>query len=290
MKSAMSLSSTITIGGHVSAAGGPSNAPGRASVFSFNTFQIFSKNQMQWKSKPLPEEEIKRFADEVKSHSMRNTMVHASYLLNLGTSDPSLKEKALNGMKVELERIELLGMDLLTFHPGSSKGITEKESLKNIAEALNQVLFKEQKSKILLETAAGQGSNVGYNFEQLAEIIDQISLKDKVGICFDTCHVWASGYDIKSPEGYAETMDSFDSTLGLDRLNGFHLNDSKKGTGSRVDRHEQIGQGTLGMDGISNFVNDRRFRNVPMILETPRGEEGYDEDLKVIRGVFQEER
>ncbi|AKA48694.1 hypothetical protein IX51_05815 [uncultured archaeon] len=286
----MSLSSTITIGGHVSAAGGPSNAPGRASVFSFNTFQIFSKNQMQWKSKPLPEEEIKRFADEVKSHSMRNTMVHASYLLNLGTSDPSLKEKALNGMKVELERIELLGMDLLTFHPGSSKGITEKESLKNIAEALNQVLFKEQKSKILLETAAGQGSNVGYNFEQLAEIIDQISLKDKVGICFDTCHVWASGYDIKSPEGYAETMDSFDSTLGLDRLNGFHLNDSKKGTGSRVDRHEQIGQGTLGMDGISNFVNDRRFRNVPMILETPRGEEGYDEDLKVIRGVFQEER
>lgn len=290
MKRAMELSSTLTIGGHVSAAGGPSNAPGRASVFSFNTFQIFSKNQMQWKSKPIPGEEVRKFSEEVKSHSMRNTMVHASYLLNLGTADPELREKALNGIKVELERVELLGMDLLTFHPGSSKGTNEKDAMKNIAEVLNEVLFKVQKSRVLLETAAGQGTNVGYNFEQLAEIIDQVNLKDKVGVCFDTCHVWASGYDIKSPEGYAETMDSFNSVLGLDRLGGFHLNDSKKGKGSRVDRHEQIGQGTLGADGIANFVNDSRFRKVPMILETPKGEEGYDEDLKVISGVFIEDR
>lgn len=286
----MSISSTITIGGHVSAAGGPSNAPARANAFSFNTFQIFSKNQMQWKSKPIPDEEVRKFSEEVKNHSMRDTMVHASYLLNLGTPDPALHEKALNGMKVELERIELLGMELLTFHPGSSKGTTEKESLKNIADSLNSVLFKGQKSKVLLETAAGQGSNVGYSFEQLAEIIDQVDLKDKVGICFDTCHVWASGYDIKTPEGYGETMDKFDSILGLDKLNGFHLNDSKKGKGSRVDRHEQIGQGTIGADGIANFVNDRRLRKIPMILETPKGEEGYGDDLKVISGIFEEER
>lgn len=286
----MSLSNTLTIGGHVSAAGGPSKAPERASKFSFNTFQIFSKNQMQWKTKPIPEDEVKGFLEEVKKYSMRDTMVHASYLINLGTPDAALHEKALNGMKVELERVELLDIDLLTFHPGSSKDTNEKQSLTNIADSLNSVLQKEQKSKILLETAAGQGTNVGYSFEQLAEIIEQVEMKDKVGVCFDTCHVWASGYDIKSPEGYAETMDRFKSILGLERLNGFHLNDSKKGQGSRVDRHEQIGDGTIGAEGIGNFINDKRFREIPMILETPKGEEGYDKDLKVLSSVFQEER
>lgn len=277
----------LTLGGHVSAAGGPSNAPERASAFSFNTFQIFSKNQMQWKSKPLEDDEVRKFSEEMKKHSMGKTMVHASYLINLGSSDPALKEKSVNGLKEELSRIELLGMSYLTFHPGSSKGITEKESLGNIAYGLNSILEKEQNSAILLETAAGQGSNVGYNFEQLAAIIDQVDLKDKVGICFDTCHVWASGYDIKTPEGYAETMDKFNSVLGIEKLKGFHLNDSKKGKDSRVDRHEQLGHGTIGEDGIANFINDRRLSGIPMILETPKGEDGYGDDLKVIEKVFQ---
>lgn len=285
----MSLFSTITLGGHVSASGGASNAPGRASAFSFNTFQIFSKNQMQWKSKPLTDEETTKFAEEVKKHCMRSTMVHASYLLNLGTPDNELRKKAFDGMKVEVERVEQLGIDLLTFHPGSSKNTTLPKALTNIAENLNGVIGKNQSSVILLETSAGQGSTVGSTFEQLAEIMDQVNYKEKVGVCFDTCHVWASGYDIKSPEGYNETIDNFASAIGLDKLMGFHLNDSKKGKGSHVDRHEQIGMGTLGAEGIANFVNDARFRTVPMILETPKGEEGYDQDLKVINEVFSEE-
>ncbi len=282
----MSLFDTITLGGHVSASGGPSNAPARAAAFSFNTFQIFSKNQMQWKSKPLTENESSKFKEEVRANSMRRTMVHASYLLNLGTPDESLRAKANEGMKIELGRVEQLKIDYLTFHPGSSKNTTLEKALSNIAENLNSVILEGQKSTILLETSAGQGSTVGHTFEQLAEIIDQVDEKSKVGVCFDTCHVWAAGYDIQSPEGYMETMDSFKSVLGLEKLMGFHLNDSKKERGSNLDRHEQIGQGTLGKEGISNFVNDRRFRNVPMILETPKGEEGYAEDIKAIEAVF----
>ncbi len=285
----MSLFSTITIGGHISAAGGASKAPERASVFSFNSFQIFSKNQMQWKTKPLPEEEVQRFPEEVAKYSIKSTMVHASYLLNLGTPDPSLRKKASEGMQVEVERVEQLGIDFLTFHPGASKNTTVKAALSNIASNLNEIIKDGQKSTILLETSAGQGSTVGHTFEQLAEIIDQVDSKHNVGVCFDTCHVWASGYDIRSEEGYGETMEQFKSALGLDRLMGFHLNDSKKGRSSRVDRHEQIGLGTLGKEGIANFVNDKRFRKTPMILETPKGEEGYAGDLEVINEVFLEE-
>lgn len=288
IKSEMSVSSKITIGGHVSAAGGPSNAPGRANQFSFNTFQIFTKNQMQWKAKPLSEEEAGKFSEAIRETGMRNTMVHASYLLNLGTTNPELKEKSLNGIIEEIRRVEMLGMDLLTFHPGSSKGTTEKQALKNIADSLNTVISEKQHSMVLLENAAGQGSTVGKTFEQLAEMIDQVVLKESVGICLDTCHAWAAGYDIRSPEGYAETMDQFDSIIGLEKLRGFHLNDSKKERGSHVDRHENLGLGTLGAEGISNFVNDKRFRDIPMILETPKGEDGYAEDLKVISGVITE--
>ena len=285
----MKVSDRIMIGGHVSAAGGVSNSPERASKFSFRTFQIFSKNQRQWKSKPLDPEEITNFRSEMKKHSMSKVMVHGSYLLNLGTPDRELKEKSLAAFKDEIERVEQLEIDYLTFHPGSSKDTTVENALKNIAGNINASIREGQKSTILLETTAGQGTTVGYTFEQIASIIDQVDRKDLMGVCFDTCHVWAAGYDIKSPEGYQETMDQFNSTIGLDRLLGFHLNDSKKGMGSRVDRHEQIGDGTLGIDGIANFVNDKRFREVPMILETPLGEEGYEKDLKTIARALKEE-
>ncbi len=285
----MSITDDLLLGGHVSASGGVYLAPERASKFSFRTFQIFSKNQMQWKAKPLEQADIDKFREEVSERKMSGIMIHASYLLNMGTSNEELKIKVMDGFREEVRRADALGIDYLTFHPGSANGSTEKIALKNIADNLNEIIGKDQKCTILLETSAGQGKTVGHTFEQLAEIIDQVSNKDKVGICFDTCHVFAAGYDIKSSNGYGETMDRFKSILGLEKLKGFHLNDSKKGINSRVDRHEQIGDGMLGLDGISNFVNDKRFHEKPMILETPLGEGGYDKDLANLEKVYKED-
>ncbi len=282
----MSLTDKILLGGHVSASGGVSTSPERAEKFSFRTFQIFSKNQMQWKGKPLSKEEISKFREEISKRSMEGIMIHASYLLNMATPKPDLKVKVLDAFQDEIKRADALNISFLTFHPGSASDTTEKEALKNIADNLNTLITSDQKCTILMETSAGQGKTVGHTFDQLAEILDFIDQKEKMGICFDTCHVWAAGYDIKTVEGYGETMDRFKSSLGLDRLKGFHLNDSKKGINSRVDRHEQIGDGTLAIDGISNFVNDRRLRGKPMILETPLGEGGYAKDIANLSRIF----
>lgn len=275
----MSITDKLLLGGHVSASGGIFLSPERAANFSFRTFQVFSKNQMQWKAKPLSEDDISKFREEVTNRKMSGLMIHASYLLNMGTPKEDLRSKVLDGFREEIRRANALGIEFLTFHPGSASGTTEKEALANIARNLNEIIEKDQKCTILLENAAGQGKTVGRTFEQLAEIIDQVELKEKVGVCFDTCHAFAAGYDIKSRNGYGETMDQFDSVLGLDRLRGFHLNDSKKGINSRVDRHEQIGDGELGLEGISNFVNDSRLSGKTMILETPLGEGGYGKDI-----------
>ncbi len=281
-----SILDSITIGGHVSTSGGIYTSVDRASSFAFKTFQIFSKNQMQWKAKPLIQEDVDRFRESVRKRGMAGIMIHASYLLNMGTVDPELRGKVLDAFSEEIKRADLLGIDFLTFHPGSAgKSGNPAESRKMVAENLNTLIDEKQKVRILLETSAGQGQTIGSSFEELAEIIDMVNIKEKVGICFDTCHVWASGYDIKSISGYGETMDRFKSIIGLERLLGFHLNDSKKGQGSRVDRHEQIGMGTLGIDGISNFVRDKRFAMTPMILETPKGEEGYPDDLSAISSI-----
>jgi apurinic endonuclease (APN1) len=281
-----SIVNTLMLGGHVSTSGGIYSSIDRAESFSFRTFQIFSKNQMQWKAKPLIQEDVERFREGVRKNGMSGIMIHASYLLNMGTLDSELRGKVLDAFSEEIKRADQLGIDFLTFHPGSAgKSGNPAESRKMVAENLNSLLEKEQHVRILLETSAGQGQTIGSSFEELAEIIDMIDIRERVGICFDTCHVWASGYDIKSVNGYQETMDRFKSIIGLERLLGFHLNDSKKGQGSRVDRHEQIGQGTLGIDGISNFVKDKRFRNTPMILETPKGEEGYPDDIRALSSI-----
>ena len=285
----MSITDDLLLGGHVSASGGIFLSPERASKFSFRTFQVFSKNQMQWSATPLTAEDANKFREEVTARNMSGIMIHASYLLNMATPNPELKAKVLDAFAEELGRADHLGIDYLNFHPGSANGTTENEALRNIAENLNELIVKDQKCTILLETSAGQGKTVGHTFEQLAEIIDQVSIKDKVGICFDTCHVFAAGYDIKTRSGYGETMDQFNSVLGFDKLKGFHLNDTKKGINSRVDRHEQIGNGQLGLDGISNFINDRRLRGKSIILETPLGEEGYGRDLANMLKVYRED-
>ena len=240
---------------------------------------------MQWKAKPLDPGDVEKFRNSLRTMGVSGTMVHASYLLNMGTSDIALRSKVLEAFSVEIERADILGMDLLTFHPGSSTGTTKENAIRNIAENLNSVIRDNQHCTILLENAAGQGSTIGDDFQQLASIIDGVQRKDLIGICLDTCHTWAAGYDIVSPEGYAETMDIFRSVLGLEKLKGIHLNDSKKGRGSHVDRHEQIGSGTIGISGIGNFVMDRNLRNIPMILETPLGEAGYQQDLNAINSM-----
>ena len=283
----MKVTEKILLGGHISTSGGISKAPARAAVFGFRTMQVFSKNQMQWNAKPLPDQEIAMFKSEYAKVGLRKTMSHASYLLNLGSPDKEMKVKVKDAMQLELSRANALGIDYVILHPGSQKDTTEKAAITQMSEILDSVLSDSEFTKVLIENAAGQGSAVGYQFRQLSEIIDGVSKKNMIGVCIDTCHVFAAGYDVKTPEGYAETMDRFNSEVGLKFLMGFHLNDSKKEQGSRLDRHEQIGKGLLGLDGIKNFVNDERFRDIPMVLETPKGEEGYADDIKAIESVME---
>ena len=214
-------------------------------------------------------------------------MRHGFSQPNLGSPDKEMKVKVKDAMQLELSRANALGIDYVILHPGSQKDTTEKAAMTQMSEILDSVLPDSEFTKVLIENAAGQGSAIGYQFRQLSEIIDGVSKKNMIGVCIDTCHVFAAGYDVKTPEGYAETMDRFNSEVGLKFLMGFHLNDSKKEQGSRLDRHEQIGKGLLGLDGIKNFVNDERFRDIPMVLETPKGEEGYADDIKAIESVME---
>lgn len=282
----MGITEKILLGGHISTAGGISKSPERASVFHFGTMQIFSKNQRQWNAKALSEEEVSSFKKEVSKFGLRKMMVHASYLLNMGSSDALMKKKVGEALRIEVERANRMFVDYLVIHPGSSGGGSVRTAIANIHSQVNDAMSSSSHTVMLLETAAGQGNNLGFTFEQLAEMIDGITRKDLVGICFDTCHVFASGYDIKSPEGYAETMDHFSSQVGIKYLLGFHLNDSKGARGSRVDRHEQIGRGELGADGVANFINDSRLQNIPLVFETPKGEEGYADDIKILESVM----
>lgn len=283
------ITEILLIGGHISTSGGVSLSPERAGVFGFRTFQIFSKNQMQWKSKPLDPLEVERFKKEVKNRSQHGIMIHASYLLNMGTSKGDLRSKVEAGLKEEIKRADLLGVEFLVIHPGSSFDSEPNVAIKNICENLNSAISSEQNCIILLENSAGQGNTIGRTFEELATLLDGVDMSEKVGICMDTCHAWAAGYDIKSSTGYEETMDQFNSVIGLDKLFGFHMNDSKSARGERLDRHEQIGKGRIGDEGFSNLVNDKRFRSRPMIFETPLGEEGYAEDLNHLRKVLREQ-
>ncbi|OWP55974.1 MAG: hypothetical protein B2I17_08310 [Thermoplasmatales archaeon B_DKE] len=278
--------SKILLGGHVSTSGGISSAPDRSKSFGFRTFQVFSKNQMQWNAKPLDPQEVEKFREKNEMNSQEKIMVHASYLLNTGTSDPVLRSKVIDGFRVEIDRADTLGISNLVFHPGSRGKASLEQGIINVAETLNSVMNRNQHVNVLLETAAGQGGSIGHTFGQLGEILDRVEIKERIGVCFDTCHVWASGYDIRTAKGYDAVIQEFDDAIGLPRLKAFHLNDSKKGMGSHVDRHEQIGLGTLGVEGIANFVNDARFNSVPMVFETPKGEEGYDQDIAAVVSVM----
>ncbi|MCK5152851.1 MAG: deoxyribonuclease IV [Spirochaetales bacterium] len=263
------------IGAHVSASGGVENAPLNAEVLGAKAFALFTKNQKRWVSPPLTEKSIHGFRTNLDNAGILADMVlpHDSYLINLGNPDNEKRAKSLDAFIVEAKRVELLGLKLLNFHPGSHLGkIDPSESLKLISEGINTAIEETESAVLVIETTAGQGNNVGYIFEHLADIIENIGNKSRIGVCIDTCHIFAAGYDIRTKEAYNTTMDQFDSIVGMNYLKGFHLNDAKSEFESRVDRHDSIGAGNIGLEAFRFIIEDSRTDNMPLILETPNPE------------------
>jgi deoxyribonuclease-4 len=258
------------IGAHVSASGGVENAP--ANAIGARAFALFTKNQRQWFSNPLSKSSIKAFRDNCEKYEYKPFQIlpHDSYLINLGHPDDEPLEKSRASFLDEMQRCELLGLDRLNFHPGSHLNtIGIEECLKRIAESINIVLGKTKGVTAVIENTAGQGTNMGHKFEQIKAIIDNVEDKARVGVCIDTCHAFTSGYDVKTAEGFKDTFRIFGEIIGFEFLKGMHLNDSKKDFGTRVDRHENIGAGFLGEETFAILMNDSRFDDIPLILETP---------------------
>jgi len=286
----------------MSVAGGLPRAVERAVVHRCGALQIFAKNANQWRGRELPRQEIREFHASAKAAGIWPVVSHASYLINVATGNRTLRKQSMEAMGDELDRAEALGLLGVVLHPGAYTVGSEAEGLTLIADALFELLRERRRGKtmILLEHTAGQGTALGATFEQLASIIGKMNDHRRVGVCLDTCHLLASGYDLCSPEGYAATFTQFGRLIGFDRLRVFHMNDSKRPLGSRVDRHEHIGQGYLGLEPFRRIVNDPRFRDLPMLLETPKAEgkatgpiaiDPLDEkNLNTLRGLIKKPR
>lgn len=259
------------LGAHVSTTGGVFNAPINAKEIGARAFAMFVKNQRRWEAKPYTPEDIEKFkrAMEENGYDPKYVLPHDSYLINLGAEDIEKREKSLNAFIDEIKRCEALGLKYLNTHPGSHLNeISEEKCIENIADSLNKAIALTNDVIVVLENTSGQGSNMGYKFEHLGKIIEKIEDKSRIGVCIDTCHTMSAGYELSDEAGYNKTMEEFEKHIGFKYLRGVHLNDSKFATGSRKDRHESIGKGTLGMDFFERFMNDERFDNIPIILET----------------------
>ncbi len=260
------------VGAHISASGGVENAPLNAHEIGAKAFAFFTKNQKQWVAPPLTSKSIGEFRKRCEEYGFKPFQIlpHDSYLINLGSPDPDGLGRSRHSFTDEMKRCELLGLDRLNFHPGSHLGkITEEECLNIIAESVNIALEKTSGVIAVIENTAGQGTNLGYRFEHLRHIIDRVDDKSRVGVCIDTCHAYTSGYDISAPDGFRKVFDEFERIVGFGYLKGMHLNESKKAFGSRVDRHDSLGKGELGDDVFRLIMNDPRFDDMPLILETP---------------------
>jgi len=280
-------------GAHLSVAGGIENAFATGASLGCDCLQLFVKNQRQWRTPPLTNEQITAVKSAQKSTGLNPVVAHASYLLNLASPDAALRTKSVDAMVDELQRCEALGVSSLVFHPGAHLTDTIMSGIKRVAASLNKVhrRCRGYRTGILLETTAGQGSAIGYRFEQLAAILDRVSESERLGVCLDTCHLFAAGYDFRKRDGYAAMTAELDNAINMSAVRCVHMNDSKRECGSRVDRHEHIGKGKIGMAGFAHFVNDKRLANVPMILETPKGKNGRGTDLdkvnlKRLRGLI----
>jgi deoxyribonuclease-4 len=276
------------IGAHVSAEGGVQNAPLKADAIGAKAFALFTKNQRQWFSNPLTMASISAFRENCEKLDYKPFQIlpHDSYLINLGHPEKEPLEKSRASFLDEMKRCELLGLNRLNFHPGSHLNLIGiEECLSRIAESINIVLAKTSGVTAVIENTAGQGTNLGHTFEQIKLIIDGVEDKSRVGVCIDTCHAYTSGYDVKTAKGFVDTFEKFDTIIGFKYLKGMHLNDSKKEFGTRVDRHENIGTGFLGEDTFSFMVNDSRFDDMPLILETPE-ESLWEAEIKKLYSMI----
>ncbi len=277
----------MLLGAHVSIAGGLYKAPARGVELGCTAIQIFTKNQVQWQAPSFSEDDIQQYKAAYQASGIKAVCSHDSYLINIGSAESGLLQKSRNAFVDEILRAHLLEIPYLVFHPGAFKGGDEKSCLQRIAESINYCLDQIGKTsvQVLLETTAGQGTTVGYRFEQLHTIIEQVERRPNVGVCLDTCHIFVAGYDIRDEETYQKTMTEFDEIIGLERLKVIHLNDTKKALGSRVDRHENIGRGTIGETAFCLLMNDDRLKNIPKILETPGGDEWFMKNLALLRSM-----
>lgn len=276
------------LGAHMSIAGGVDKAPERGRQLTCDVIQIFTKSSRQWASKPYTDEEISAFRKNQQAQGIHTVIAHDSYLLNLGAPDGALRAKSIKAFIDEFERCERLGIPYLIAHPGAHVGSGEEAGIKAIADSIDQAhqATRGFHVRVALEITAGQGTTIGHRFEQIRQIIDATAQPDRLRVCFDTQHAFAAGYDLRTEEGYEQAFNEFDRVIGLDRLAAFHLNDSKKGLGCRVDRHEEIGKGQIGLEAFRRLMNDRRFWGIPMCLETPKSDDGHEdvEALSLLRG------
>ncbi len=275
------------VGAHVSASGGVFNAPLNAKEIGAKAFALFTKNQRQWKAKPLDDKTIAKFKENLEAVgiSPKQVLPHDSYLINLGHPEEEKRQKSLDAFIDEVRRCEQLGLDKLNFHPGSHlKKISEEACLDLIADAMNETLEVTEGVTLVIENTAGQGSNLGYKFEHLAYLIDRSIDKSRVGVCIDTCHMFTAGYDIRTKEAYDATWQTFDEVIGFKYLKGMHINDSKPDLGSRVDRHESIGKGKIGLDAFRFIMNDPRMDDIPLVLETI-DESIWAEEIALLYGM-----
>ena len=276
----------LKLGAHMSIAGGVDKAILLGKKLGCEVVQIFTKNSNQWSARPLGEEEIAAFRANRVAFGMPVIAAHGSYLINLCSADSVLYRRSLEAFRHELERCEMLGIPYLIAHPGAHGGAGEKEAIARLTAALEAVFERPAGCSVmvLLEITAGQGSSVGHRFEHLAEIIGRIREPRRLGVCFDTCHAHASGYDMRTEDGYSRTFEEFDRTVGIERIEAFHLNDCKKEVGCRIDRHWHIGRGFLGLEPFRLLMNDPRFDGLPAFLETPKGPD-YAEDIRNLRAL-----
>ena len=284
----------LLLGAHMSIAGGVDLAPLRGQQVGCRAIQIFTKSSNQWRARSLPSEEIDRFRANLQAAAIDPVVAHGAYLINLASTDPALHQRSMAACLEELERAEALGIPYLVIHPGAHMGAGEEAGIRQVANSLRELLTRTKGCRVqaVLETTAGQGTALGYRFEQIALLLDQIGIPERTGVCLDTCHLFAAGYDIRTLDDYHGVLHMFDQIVGMPSLRVIHVNDCKKDLGCRVDRHEHIGKGAIGLEAFRYLVTDPRLRGIPMIIETPKDSDFVTADrrnLETLRGLAEEQ-
>jgi len=275
------------IGAHVPVTGGLHNAPANGRAIGAEAIQIFTRSQLQWKARPVDDEEARAFRAAFAQSGVRQVMTHGSYLVNLAALDGEILGKSRAAFLADMERCHALDVPYLVFHPGAHMGAGVEAGLAAVAKSLDEILDRAQGLRVqpLIEVTAGQGTCLGHRFEEVAGILDRVRAPERLGVCLDTCHLYAAGHDIATADGYEETLAALERHVGVDRVKAVHLNDAKKGLGSRLDRHAHIGEGTLGLETFRRFVNDPRFAGVPMVVETPGPLAVWKKEIALLRGL-----